>query len=184
MKVRVMGVDPGMVNCAVFVADIYKTEDKLTVHFIASFMMEITMRDVTDEERLKFEKYCRYLKKTYRPELLICERFQPRGGFLPASIIEITNQMIAVMCVTFKCKTKQITAASWKNQIQKKVNKEKIVDLKEVYKTYKRELGPHRVDASLLVLVQFGFNAYHTHKFLFWLARKSRNTVNKGTALM
>ena len=168
---RVMGIDPGLTNCAAFVADITIGDGVFRIKYVDSFMLTTTLRDVDMESRKQFKKYLRKLKKMYKPDVLIIERFAPRGGFLRASIVELVNQMIVYIIEVFNIEFRQVTAASWKNVVQKKVNKVKVNDLKEIYKTHKKTLGPHRIDAALLCMLQFGFNINHTNKFIFWLAR-------------
>jgi len=162
--VRVLSCDPGVVNSAVFVADLKLDAQGVIkgIKVIASFMMTTTIHDHTTEARNAFVKYVKQLKRKYKPQIFICERFQPRGGFLKASIVECVNWMIALMSIIFDAETKLVTAASWKNVYTKRGK----VNLKDLYKKHKKYLGPHRTDAILMMIIQFGFESAKAEKFI------------------
>jgi Poxvirus A22 protein len=161
---RVIGVDPGVVNCAASVFDITKTTKGISIKYIASFMMTTTICDNTDESAHDFERYCKKLKRKYKPDLLVIERMVPRGNFLRGSIIEHVNWMIHELRRTLKCQTRPVMAASWKNSYKR-------VDLKSLYKIHKKSVTAHQIDSCLMILKQFDFDIAKTNRLLLWLAK-------------
>lgn len=153
---------------AFFVADITIIEKELKkIKIVDTFMSPVTIAVGDSADRAKFLKYAQGIVRRYKPDALVIERFQVRGNFrLKANIVEYVNWEISMLDVAFKHKSILVTACSWKNIYQKKINKIPINNLKDIYKQYKKILTPHQIDAALMCLAQFGFNVYKTHKFL------------------
>lgn len=160
--IRALSCDPGTKNSAMFVADITLRDGKIKkFKVVASFMMTVTRTDHTSSSRKEFQKYIKTIKKKYKPDVFVCERFQPRGIHLKCSIIEQVNWMISEMCSIFNVDEKLVTAASWKNAYTKRGK----VDLKEIYKEFKT-IGPHRLDCMLMLLNQYNINHKNTKNFV------------------
>ena len=164
--IRILSCDPGVVNCAISIMDFKVLDGKLLgIKIIDSFMATTTIKDITDASRKGFVKYCKMLKRKFKPQLLIIERFIPRGGFLKASIVECANFMISTMALIFDVETKMVTAASWKMYYKKNV------DLKLLYKQFKA-FGPHRIDSVLMAVRQYNYDTTKSVKLIKYVTNR------------
>lgn len=136
---RILAFDPGSVNMGISVIEILDGKPRVLanatmmhpIHDIPSFMSQ--QEAFVDEVTSWIE--------TFHPKAMVAERFQSRG--LRGSTVECVSMMLGILSM-FNLPTLFITAATWKNQYQKRFN----VNLREIYKTI--DTTPHQLDASLI----------------------------------
>lgn len=114
---------------------------------------------VYPENRIKSQMFIEYfndLFEKFLPKGVICERFQNRGFRGGQSIVECVSFMLGIlgyMCTTFKSDLNLVTAATWKNEVNRHFNLEKI------YEECKKEGLPlHKIDSLLMNLYYNNYN--------------------------
>lgn len=135
----VLSLDPGCVNFAYTVTIDHKV--------VKSGMLKNPMNSITEESIAAFRTEFLYIIDTYKPQVLIAERFLIRRFLTKlAEFVGIMIGIITEMCSLRKIKLKLITSATWKLSIKK------LLDLKELYKLAKKQhkLQPHSVDSMLI----------------------------------
>jgi len=106
----ILSVDPGKVNFAWSILD-YKG------NIIKYGMIDNTIIDfINFESQVKnFYNEVKQLKR-YKVEVVIYERFMPRGNFFRGNLVELVNTMVGIFISCVKPKhINTLTAASWKN---------------------------------------------------------------------
>lgn len=160
----VFSADPGTKNFAYTIQRIEIVDGDIKLKFIGTGMLKEPVKDITGvnaQEGLRhFAKQLRKVRKKYKPEVVVMERFQSRGN--GGSTIESINMMLGAVPVIFK-KSEILfpTAATWKNRTKK------FFDLKSAYKGYgltskaKSYTGvtEHQLDSALI-------GTWAAHKFL------------------
>lgn len=79
----------------------------------------------------------------FRPNGIIIERFQSRGGMGP--LIEIISLMLGIILQRYKRPVKFITAATWKNAFHRRFDPLELDDMYKVCRT-----PPHQLDATFI----------------------------------
>lgn len=136
---RILAFDPGSVNMGISIVDLY---DNLP-HVRANATMNYPIHDITQfmAEKRKFLEEVNAWVSKYRPQAIVAERFQSRG--LRGATVECVSMMLGILS-TLNLPVLFITAATWKNNYQRRFN----CNLRDVYKTLNNT--PHQLDASLI----------------------------------
>jgi hypothetical protein len=97
----------------------------------------------------KFFEVIDNLIKTYRPKVIIAERFMVRSAMMGASAEKISFMLgiIGLLCLDYKIKFELITSALWKNRFNREQNK---LALNTIYKEHKKIMAPHLIDAAFI----------------------------------
>lgn len=133
MDFTVFSADPGTKNFACSVLKCRFKNERLQFKIVGTCMLPTTLTDIKSNAVEQLDGFATDIKDICRPHLplkLVCiERFQSRG--LGGNTIEGINMMLGVTARIFrKPEVRYITAATWKNRINK------FVDLKASYKDY------------------------------------------------
>jgi hypothetical protein len=143
----VLGMDPGTSNFAYSVVEVGINPIKfniLTHRMLNSPIKEMSGLDVG--QRLQtFAKEIRAIKRTYNVDFAVAERFMTRGH--KGTTIEAVSAMLGSLSGIFKTDVCFITAAQWKNSINKQLN---LDDLYVGLKPY--GIPTHRIDAVCIGL--------------------------------
>ena len=155
---RVLGFDPGTSNFGCFAGLITGTDDIQYFESLESAMLVNPLCDMPTavKDVPRFLGEIRSYIDTYRPHAIVIERFMTRG--IKGPTIELVNMMIGALVTlvdTYREEGKHIyikivTAASWKNQVNR------IFPLESIYKACKkRGLADHQVDAALMSMYAY-----------------------------
>ena len=139
-EVRVMSFDPGSRNMGI--ACVGMKDNRLGV--LANSVMTNPINDLVNFNAIRpafFEEVDRWFA-AYKPQAIIAERFQTRG--LGGPLIEMVSVMLGMLAGRYNVPVLFITAATWKNDYQRRYN----IDLKETYKEIL--IQPHQLDACLI----------------------------------
>lgn len=156
---RVLGFDPGTANFGVSASTLYGTDSIRCVEVHESSMIENPVVDFTEDMYEQYTKFTREIRSyinTYKPHIIVVERFASRG--LKGKTIELVSLMIgAILATAYACKdegdfilVKPVMPASWKNQVNR------IYSIQELYDTFKsHKVVAHKVDAALMSMYLF-----------------------------
>lgn len=98
----------------------------------------------------EFLKWVKKYKRKYKFDYIVAERFMTRGGSSMGTTIECVGIMCGAMIATMD-NVQLVTAAQWKNIVNR------TVDLKALYKNKEYYLGePHELDATLMAIYKAG----------------------------
>ena len=159
--ITVLGCDPGSKNFGLFVGNV--NEDLTEIEVLKSGMIDTCLTEmkgniIPDVEAFA-EDYENIIQE-YQPDVITLERFQTRG--FKGKTIELVGTMLGIMMLknaelacTKKVDVRLLTAATWKNQVNR------ISKLKAVYKVMKkRKVVDHRVDAALMSIYNLTNDPY------------------------
>jgi len=185
----VLSFDPGKVNHAFSVtkfcvkklskfkpmrSKLVTTKDKMllvrnageevlsSVKYLAVGKLEHPIADLKTDivaEHGRFVKEVRGIINKYKPDLIVVERFQTRGGkaasFMGAILESVNIQIgtILSLAATKKIPATIIIAATWKNAV-----KHAGIKIDDVYKANKK--NPHVIDAALMGIYLVGCLKY------------------------
>lgn len=148
--VRLLGMDPGTKNFGIAVTEVNRKTGVPRV--LVNSMLAHPFDTFTDGYRSGVQQFLRDIRKyivKYEPDGFIAERFQSRG--LRGLSVEAVSFMLGLMASHFGSRPhKFITAATWKNDVNKKLAQTEFEDLKNFYKCV--GVPPHQVDAVLMSL--------------------------------
>ncbi len=146
-SLRVLGLDPGTTN---FGWSVIEVSDRLGVKVLGVGLVKNTIKGLTgnleqDYRAFKDEIYSLLMEQ--RPNVIVAERFMSRG--MKGTTIEAVNIMIGgLMSISQEegpDDTRLVTAAQWKNELNK------VVNLETVYQTCK-PLTAHECDSMMIAL--------------------------------
>lgn len=141
----VMGLDGGKTNFGYAVAKISFTRKKLKVQLLETGVVPCPVNDMKEAstQRKEFVKWFRAKVRTFKITDIIAERFMTRGGGASmGTTIECISYMYGAIDQIFG-EVKYVTAATWKNQVNK------VIDLDAWYKDTTYTKTPHELDATL-----------------------------------
>ena len=161
-----LGADPGVKNHGLAVTRVEVSEDGVLQMDVLGHTKLQYRLEALDNPYKDITKYLQGVEKFFRscvpktikhPDAIVIERFQTRG--FRGGQIELISMMIAAQVLQYGAKSEAfvLTAATWKNQINKQSpGKAKILDT--LYKGIKTEHGiePHNLDATLMTLYAAG----------------------------
>lgn len=141
-KKCVLALDPGSRNMGISCVGI--TQKGKVVVLANSILTNpiISMVDDIAGQKQRFTDELDQWMLLFRPNGIILERFQSRGGMGP--LIELVTLMLGIILTRYKRPVKFITAATWKNAFHRKYDAE----LDSMYKVCKTP--PHQLDATLI----------------------------------
>lgn len=164
----ILAFDPGSVNMGISLVKTYKGKAKVVAN--ATMMHPIHDIPLFMTQQREFVNEVKQWIDQFHPSAIVAERFQSRG--LRGATVECVSMMLGILS-TFGLPVLFITAATWKNQYQRRFG----VNLREVYKEI--DTTPHQLDASLIGC--FGLEAGLKTKLDLDLNRIIKNV--KNTAL-
>jgi Holliday junction resolvasome RuvABC endonuclease subunit len=148
----VMSFDPGGKNFGYCVTKINKEDRKFKV--LESGMIKFPIRDLKGDwtqEIINYEKELRRLVRKHKPEFFIAERYILRGVVTGGTTTEGISMMLGIAgLILKKLKCKLITAAIWKNAVNRAHGKDSLK--KNYYKQAKTVCTPHQLDAAMIGL--------------------------------
>jgi len=154
--ITVMGMDPGPKNFGVFIGKIYGLSKIHKIKVLYSGMIKNTFENMDPElilpQVLSFNNEITTLLDKYKPKIFVIERFVSRG--FKGTIIELVNFMIGNVLNTIIDRDKNayiklIMAATWKNKVNK------VLNLKELYVKYEKEIESHQLDAMFQAIYPY-----------------------------
>jgi hypothetical protein len=180
--VSVIGFDPGTSNFGCFAGKVSLKDGKVDrVISKESAMMENRLVDMTTIETdcVNFAAELDSYLLTYKPDTIVIERFMTRG--LKGATIELVNMMIGQLTDRVRLLKKQgklktriviITAATWKNQVNR------VSNLDAIYELFRsRGVVDHKVDAALMSLYVHGTSS---NPYTFLKDKRRRNEFFKS----
>jgi hypothetical protein len=145
----VLGQDPGYKNYALAIVTVNGSK----VDIIGTDMLTqlwLSLRGKESIEQLSaFREQFNWILTTYKPELVVDERYCPRG--FTTKYVEEINRMIGVSnCLTLEYGARYISmmASHWKNDWGRQFGKEHL-DSVMYFEAKKRGIELHRLDAAL-----------------------------------
>ncbi len=138
--ITILGIDPGSVNAGYAVIRFRVAKGKMEFRFEECGKLKMLLKELKVPHKKVLRQHVaevRKLVKTYGVEAILTERFMTRG--IKGPTIEAVNQMLGALDIGLPQEITQISAATWKNQVNK------VFDLKEFYK--KVRVQPHEIDA-------------------------------------
>ena len=136
----ILAFDPGSVKMGISLVELRKDG---TPRIVANATMMHPIHDIPSfmSQQREFVNEVKSWIEQFQPKAIVAERFQSRG--LRGATVECVSMMLGILS-TFNLPTLFITAATWKNQYQKRFD----VNLRDVYKEI--ATTPHQLDASLI----------------------------------
>lgn len=138
---RILAFDPGSRNMGISLVNLHRDTHEIRVLANATMSHPISDVKCVMKQRDKFEDEVSRWVSLFSPNAIIAERFQSRG--LMGTTVECVGIMLGIL-LQFRLPTKFITAATWKNNFQKRFG----VNLRDTYKTI--PTTPHQLDSSLI----------------------------------
>jgi len=165
----ILGLDPGSKNAGYAVLRVRIKKKKLQYKIEETGKLKNLLTDLKIPHRKILQKHVgevRAIIKKYGIKYVLAERYMARGG--KQATIEYVNQMLGALEYALPVEVTQISAATWKNRINR------IFDLKKYYKECYR-VEPHEIDAVFqsMWLAEKKFDRKFTDKF-----GKSKNRKN------
>lgn len=160
--VRVLGLDPGTSHFAYSIAEMHGKRLKVIQHG----MFHTTIKQLKEsrlyrEQRKQFQAGMKALHDQFHFQLIIAERYMPRGQFAgKGNAQELIPMMLAALDCMELAPILFISAASWKNAV-----KRNNLDLASIYLNYKGVITPHQIDATHMAV--YGLQRYHKVPFEF-----------------
>ena len=142
--VVVMGLDGGKTNFGYSLVRLSLVRKRLKATVLETGVVPCPVNDMkaASEQRIPFVKWFRSKVKKFAVTDIIAERFMTRGGASMGTTIECISYMYGAIDQVFG-KVTYVTAATWKNQ----VNKVSSLDLWYDSPLYTKT--PHEIDATL-----------------------------------
>lgn len=165
----ILAGDPGKNNYAITILQI--NEDKSAPKILYSGYLENPISNLLDKEKIeRLKKRKKTIKRvlpsfqeqientynetkklmdTYKPDLVVMERFQGRGlkGNL-GEMIPMTIMIFFLLSFLAGKKVQLVTAAQWKNELKKQVTYRTLDTIYSEAKQYK--LKAHQIDSTLI----------------------------------
>jgi Holliday junction resolvasome RuvABC endonuclease subunit len=137
-----LALDPGSRNMGISCVGVTKKgKVRVLANSILTNPFTTMVGDIKEQKQLFLGEIDSWVK-LYKPNGIIMERFQSRGGMGP--LIELVTLMLGILVGTYNLPIKMITAATWKNAWHRK-NEEELNDMyKECLTT------PHQLDSILI----------------------------------
>ncbi len=138
---RVLALDPGSKNMGISVVAL---NDNLKLKVVANSIVTNPIYDLTkfSVQRAVFLAEMDRWFELYQPSAIIAERFQTRGLLGP--LVEIVSVMLGLLAGRYNVPIKLITAATWKNEFNRRFP----YPLDDLYK--KARVTPHQLDSCLI----------------------------------
>lgn len=153
--IRMLGLDPGTAHFAYSVVELTGKRLKVLQHG----MFNTTIKQLKDskqyrQQRKQFQDGMIALHNQFQFQLIIAERFMPRGQIAGMGNAQ---ELIPMMLASLECMELApilfISAAAWKNEV-----KRNNIDLKELYLYYKGSITAHQIDATHMAV--YGIHKY------------------------
>lgn len=153
-EIIILSCDPGTKNFAVSITAARIVKGHIKFRILGTCVLDSTVTELKDNISMALKGFVAEIltileNENVFPDVLYMERFQSRGN--GGTTIEAINFMLGVLVYHFSssCDIRLITAATWKNRVNKKT------DLKQVYKDYKlnsvySKKTAHELDAALI----------------------------------
>jgi hypothetical protein len=139
---RILSLDPGSRNFGISVVGV---KDGV-IDVVANSMFTNPITSLVDRHKTQRQVFLDELDlwlNLYKPNAVIAERFQSRGGMGPLiELVSTMNAIIGMRALDLPCKF--ITAATWKNQWHRRFT----TPLDYMYKVCRT--APHPLDATLI----------------------------------
>jgi hypothetical protein len=141
---RLLALDPGSRNMGI---SIVATNSNRKVKVVANAIVTNPIYDLTQfgtQRALFLDEMDRWIE-LYKPDGIIAERFQTRGGSSMGPLIECVSSMNGLLAGHYNIPVKFITAATWKNNFHRRFPKHTLDELYRLCRT-----APHQLDSSLI----------------------------------
>lgn len=141
MTKRVLALDPGSKNMGISVVAMNKNRE---LRVVANSIVTSPIYDLTkfSTQREMFLAEMDRWFDLYKPNAIVAERFQTRGLLGP--LVEIVSVMLGLLAGRYNVPIKLITAATWKNDFNRRFP----YQLDDLYK--KARVTPHQLDSCLI----------------------------------
>lgn len=147
MKKRILGLDPGLTNFGIALTEL--DLETCQVRVVRNSMLRNPVRDLKGglrAQQRRFFKEINYWVERGRVDGIVAERFQARG--LRGNTGECVTFMLGLLSAQIQKPLKLVTAATWKNPLNRRLRETEFEDLKQLYKWTK--VQPHQLDATFI----------------------------------
>ncbi len=137
-----LGCDPGSKNFGISLVGVRRGKPVVYANGVLNFPVNdlINFNGMADKFLNEIDDWM-----AFKPDAIIGERFQSRGGSSMGPLIEQVSVMLGLMH-QYGVPMKLTVASAWKNAFNRRFQ----TDLKEIYPTV--SVQPHQLDASLIAI--------------------------------